>query len=70
MITLRKRGLPSARSGRIGQQHVQVIIEIPRKLTKKQREMLQDFARTEEANITPERKNFFGKLKDYFASKV
>jgi molecular chaperone DnaJ len=65
VFTIRKRGMPS-RSGRSGDQHVQVLIEVPRKLTAKQRELLEAFARTEEANVTPQRKSFFEKLKEYF----
>ena len=62
-----KRGLPNSRTGRPGDEHVQVIIEVPKKLTTKQRELLEQLAETEAANVTPERKSFFDKLKDYFA---
>ncbi|MFA6132943.1 MAG: molecular chaperone DnaJ [Phycisphaerae bacterium] len=65
---LKKRGLPSiGRSGRVGDQHVQVLIEVPKKLTGKQRELLDAYAKTEEAHVTPQRKGFLDKLKDYFA---
>ena len=66
VITLRKRGLPSQRSGRPGDQHVQVFVEVPRKVTARQRELLEAYAETEEANVTPQRKNFLDKLKEYF----
>ena len=68
IVTLKKKGLPSARTGRLGVQHVQLLIEVPRKLTSKQRQLLEDFSKTEETNITPQRKSFFKKLKDCFAS--
>jgi len=67
VITLKKRGLPSRRVGRAGDQHVQVYIEVPKKLTARQRELLESLAETEE--ITPERKGFFDKLKEYFTPK-
>ncbi len=68
VITMVKRGLPNSRTGRPGDEHVQVIIEVPKKLTTKQRELLEQLAETEAANVTPDRKSFFDKLKDYFAA--
>lgn len=69
VITMKRRGLPSHRGGRVGDQHVQVFIEVPKKLTAKQRELLEALAVTEEANVTPGRKGFFDKLKTYFETK-
>ncbi len=67
LLTMKKKGLPSSRNHRPGDQHVQIYVEVPRKLTARQRELLQEFARTEDAEATPERKGFFDKLRDYFA---
>jgi molecular chaperone DnaJ len=69
VITLKRRGLPSTRTSRPGDQHVQVLIEVPRKLTKEQRELLAAYAQTENTNITPGRKHFVEKLKEYLASR-
>jgi molecular chaperone DnaJ len=69
IITLKRRGLPSQRGGRRGDEHVQVFVEVPRKLTKEQRRLLAEYAETEKANVTPERKGFIDKLKDYFGSR-
>ena len=69
VITLERRGLPSIRSGRRGNQHIQVFVEVPKKLTDEQRELLEKFATTEEVNVTPQRKSFFQKLKDYFVKE-
>jgi molecular chaperone DnaJ len=69
LLTLKRRGLPSTRSGRHGDEHVQVFIEVPRKLTKEQRELLQTFGKTEEKAVTPHRKNFLKKVKEYFNSR-
>ena len=44
---------------------MQVIIETPRRLTKDQEELLRRFAETEDVNVTPRRKSFFDKFKDY-----
>jgi molecular chaperone DnaJ len=69
VFTLKKRGLPSQRSGRMGDQHVQVVVEVPRRLTSQQRELLEAFAKTEEAHVTSQRKSFLEKFKEYFAGR-
>jgi molecular chaperone DnaJ len=66
VITLRKRGLPAINSGRNGDQHVQVLVEVPRKLSKKQRELLEAYAETEQDGDMPKRKSFLDQLKSYF----
>ncbi len=66
VITLKKRGLPSVTGGRHGDQHIQLFIEVPKKLSPKQRELLEAYAETENENITPQRKNFMDSLKEYF----
>ena len=70
VLTMKRRGLPAAgSSGRVGDQYVIVFIEVPKKLTPKQRELLQGLSQAEDANPTPQRKSFFEKLKDYFTPK-
>ena len=66
VFPLKKRGLPSFRTGKPGNQLVQVYIEVPRKLTDQQRELLKALAETEDADVDTERRNFFEKLKEYF----
>jgi len=67
VITMKGRGLPSRRAGRKGNQHVQVFIEVPRKLSKEQTDLLRQYAETEDVDITPQRKSFLDKLKEYFS---
>ena len=67
VITLKGRGLPALRTARRGDLHVQVFIEVPRKLTRQQTELLKQYAETEEVDITPQRKGFLDKLKKYFS---
>ncbi len=67
VITLKQRGLPNARTHRPGNEYVQIFVEVPRKLNKKQRELLEEFAKTENAHVSEERKSFFDKLKEYFS---
>lgn len=60
-------GLPDLRSGRRGDLVVRVTIEIPRKLTEKQEQLLRDFAETEDHNVLPHSKGFWDKMKEYLA---
>ncbi|MBS3733475.1 MAG: molecular chaperone DnaJ [Phycisphaerae bacterium] len=69
VITLKRRGLPAAGSGRRGDQCVQVRVEVPRKLTSEQRRLLGEYAKTENADVAPERTGFLDKLKEYFGAK-
>lgn len=66
VLTLKQQGLPSQRGGRRGDQLVQLFVEVPKKITTEQRELLEKLAQTEEIEITPQRRNFFDKLKECF----
>ncbi|MCH8966249.1 MAG: molecular chaperone DnaJ [Planctomycetes bacterium] len=61
-------GLPDLRSGRTGDEHVQVMVEIPKKLSKKQADLLREFARTEDRSVLPESKGFLKKMIDYVSN--
>ncbi len=69
LFRLSGQGLPNLRSGRTGDEIVQVYVEIPRKLTKKQEELLNDYAETEGHAAGSETRSFFDKLIDYLSSK-
>jgi molecular chaperone DnaJ len=66
LFQLEGKGLPNLRSGRFGNEIVQVLIEIPKKLDEEQEELLRKFAATEDKHVLPESKGFFDRLKDYF----
>ena len=66
LLTLKGKGIPDVRSGRRGDQVVRIVVEVPKKLTKKQEELLRSLAELEEVNVTPQRKSFFDKIKEYF----
>lgn len=59
-------GLPNLRSGRRGDEIVQVVIEVPKRLDREQEELLRKFAATEDKTVSPESKGFFDRLKEYF----
>ena len=69
IFRLRKQGMPNVYGHGRGDLLVRVKIETPRKLTPKQAELLKEFAKTEEKNVTPERKSFFEKVKKIFDSR-
>ncbi|MFG0326431.1 MAG: molecular chaperone DnaJ [Phycisphaerales bacterium JB037] len=58
-------GLPNLRSGRRGDLIVGCRIEIPKKLTAKQEELLRAFAETEDARVLPESHGFFQRIRDF-----
>lgn len=58
-------GLPDLRSGRKGDEVVQVLVEIPKSLSREQESLLRDFAKTEDIDVMPESKGFFDKLMSY-----
>lgn len=62
LLRIPGKGFPNVRGRGKGDQLVGVIIEVPKKLSKKQRELLQEFAKTEETEATPLRKSFWEKV--------
>jgi len=68
IFRIRNQGLPDIRTGRYGDELVQIIIETPTKLNTKQEEILREFAKTENITVSPKAKNFFEKLKKHFGS--
>lgn len=66
VFKLKGKGLPDIRSYRNGDELVQVMIEVPRKLTEKQRQLLKEFADMEDVAVMPQRKGFMDKLKQMF----
>ena len=63
VFKLKGRGLPDVRTHRQGDELVQVLIEVPKKLTDKQKQLLREFAGTEDHSAMPQRKSFLDKLK-------
>ncbi len=67
VFRLRGRGMPSVRSGAHGDLLVQAYIEVPKKLNAEQEELLRELAEIEHVEVTPHRKSFLKKLRDYFS---
>jgi molecular chaperone DnaJ len=64
VFKLKSRGLPDVRSHRAGDQLVQIVIEVPKKLNDRQKQLLREFAANEDARLQQQRKGFFDKIKD------
>jgi len=65
VFTLKGRGMPDPRYHGRGDLHVQVAVEVPRTLTPDHEAALRQLAEIENTNVTPIRKSFFEKLKEY-----
>ncbi len=59
------KGMPVLRARQSGDMYVQVIVETPQNLTKKQRELLAEFDRLSSTETQPESSGFFGKVKEF-----
>ncbi len=68
IFRIKGQGLPNMRTGRTGDQLVQITIETPVKLNTKQKELLREFTKTENRSVCPQSKGFFEKLKNYFGN--
>jgi molecular chaperone DnaJ len=63
------KGMPSLRGGRPGDLLVQVVIETPRNLTKRQEELFRELAELDQKHVSPERKSFLEKLREFFSAE-
>lgn len=66
IFRLKGKGAPDLRGAHRGDQLVRVLVETPRKLTSRQRELLEEFARNGGEEVSPLTKGFFDKVKEMF----
>ena len=59
--------MPGLRGGRKGDLLVQLLVETPRQLNKRQEELFRELAELEQKHVSPERKGFLDKIRDFFA---
>jgi molecular chaperone DnaJ len=65
-LRVRGRGLPNVRDGRRGDLVVTVDVEVPKKLSTRQEELLREFREIEERSPGPKRKGFMDRLTELF----
>jgi molecular chaperone DnaJ len=66
VFRLKGKGAPDLRGYGTGDMLARVSVEIPRKLTKKQKQLLEEFASLSGEDIHPQSKGFFDKVKEMF----
>jgi molecular chaperone DnaJ len=67
---LQSKGMPVLRSKQVGDMYVQVLVETPQNLTKRQRELLTEFQKLSSNETNPESAGFFGRVKEFFGSRA
>jgi len=70
VIRIKGRGMPDIGGRGRGDELVEVVVETPKNLTPRQEELLREFAEIEHEQVSPRRKSFFEKLRDYFTEEA
>ena len=65
VMRLKGLGMPDPRGHGVGDLHVQFTIEIPKQLSERQAELLRELAKEDHTNVSPQRKSWLEKLRDY-----
>ena len=63
---LRGKGFSVLRSAARGDMYIQVAVETPQQLTRRQRELLEEFEAEANTRSSPESEGFFAKVKEFF----
>ncbi|ODS01260.1 molecular chaperone DnaJ [Methyloceanibacter methanicus] len=63
---LKGKGMPVLRSKQQGDLYIQVEVETPKNLTRKQRDLLREFEAESNAQTSPESEGFFARVKEFF----
>jgi molecular chaperone DnaJ len=66
VLKLKGRGMPDINGRGRGDELIEIHVETPRNLSARQEELLRELAELEHLNVSPKRKSFFEKLRDYF----
>jgi molecular chaperone DnaJ len=65
-IHLRGKGMPVLRSRQLGDMYVQIMVETPQNLSRRQRELMEEFEQASSEQNSPESTGFFAKVRDFF----
>ncbi len=66
---LKGKGMPVLRSKVTGDMYIEVDVETPKNLTRRQRELLEEFEKASHNDTSPESAGFFSRVKDFFEGK-
>ena len=67
---LRGKGMPPLRGTGFGDLYIETVVETPMNLTKRQKELLREFAEGGSEKTSPESTSFFARIKDLFAGST
>ncbi len=70
ILRIKGRGMPDLGGRGRGDELVEIFVETPRHMTPRQEELLREFAEIEHEQVSPRRKSFFEKLRDYFTEEI
>jgi molecular chaperone DnaJ len=65
-IRLKGKGMPVLRSKATGDMYIQVEVETPKSLTRKQKDILKEFEKASSDSTNPESSGFFTRVKEFF----
>ncbi len=66
---LKGKGMPVLRTKNYGDMYIQVQVETPKNLTRRQRELLEEFERESHKDTSPESAGFFTRVKEFFEGR-
>lgn len=66
---LKGKGMPVLRAKVTGDMYIQVEVETPKNLTRRQRELLEEFEKESHKGTSPESHGFFARVKEFFEGK-
>lgn len=64
---LKGKGMPVLRTRDVGDMYIQAVMETPQSLSRRQRDLLEEFERVSNEENHPESASFFAKVKDFFS---
>ncbi|MBL8576861.1 MAG: molecular chaperone DnaJ [Mesorhizobium sp.] len=65
---LKGKGMPVLRQPQVGDLYIQTAVETPQSLSKRQRELLEEFDKLSSKENSPQSAGFFSRMKDFFES--
>ena len=68
VFRLKSQGMPDPHGGPRGDLLVHFHVEVPKKLNKKQEDLLRQLAEVDDKHVSPQRKTFFDSLKTFFST--
>jgi molecular chaperone DnaJ len=69
MLKMSGLGMPDVRGYGKGDQLVRVVVEVPKKLSAEQEELLRKLALLDKASVTPHKRSIFSKIRDFFSEE-